>query len=347
MDLDKDFSVLAGDTNGSGAPEEAYVRAILNLCERLYGSTQRDASWESSRAFLNGEPDRILGATLPTITSATLISTVDSREPDVYPEVLAKASLYSDMMVLVVPETLHTMTTSYSAAGWLRDYDTAAVRRLMSLNRQYSDMVRNGRCLFMPERMTYLFSSMSEEVLSDYAPPFALNSHEDPFVPLDRRSPLLDSREMFLYKHILLPYFPGLDLLSVSKLRTDETDSFIRFSTFLWRRVRALADAQSVGGITEIIEEIEYEVSALRLEAKKLEKTRSLRDVKMALFSVSLGAMVLGSAHPAVQAASGFIGSVAAIDLLKELSGYRREQIDLRKSDFYIPYLLSSPNDGC
>jgi hypothetical protein len=143
---------------------------------------------------------------------------------------------------------------------------------------------------------------------------------------------------MFLFKHVLLPYFPGADIVRVAKLRDEETDSFIRFSYYLKRRISEIANATSLERIDSMMEEIEHETAGLRIEARKLRNSRLLQGAEVASFTVSLGALISGSGT--VMGVAGIIGSVTALDFLREWTSRKKAVLDLKKSDFYIPYLL-------
>lgn len=99
-------------------------------------------------------------------------------------------------------------------------------------------------------------------------------------------------RDLFLLQTIELPYFPA-DLNLIAEIATKETDSFARFMHFLATRIAAIGTTPSIEDLTQIVAEIEDEVAALRTEAKKLSGMRVLRGIEIALFALSIVALVL------------------------------------------------------
>jgi hypothetical protein len=172
-------------------------------------------------------------------------------------------------------------------------------------------------------------------------PPLVYREQDSPYLPINpARGIFRDPKDFFLYKHVLLPYFPDVDLMTLARLHDDETEPFVRFTHFLKRRVGALSEASSTSGVQSIVDEIEYEVAALTIEAKKLSANRILDGVHMSSFAISLGAMLSPVSPGVAGAIAGVVGSVTVLDLAKEWRARKEKELDLKKSDFYVPYLL-------
>ena len=329
--LDNDLKVLSGlsseNVGGQPTTDSRDFLVLRDVCHALY------ERYQSREIYIWTDTATYPPSHTPTI----LIPVRGSAEAAGYSAILSKASLYADLIVIVLPQKLYADETSFSSQGIVRNFNQADLRHIIELNHQYSDLVAAGRCVFLPSLLECRYDT-PDDIRFTYTPPLWPRAEDVPYIPLNCRSPLTDPQEIFLFKHILLPYFPGADIARVAKLRDEETDSFIRFSHWLKRRIGEIANSTSLERIDSMMEEIEHETAGLRIEARKLRKSRLLQGAEVASFTVSLGALISGSGT--VKGVAGIVGSVTAQDFLKEWTSRKKAVLDLEKSDFYIPYLL-------
>jgi hypothetical protein len=321
--------------------------AIQQNCELLYACAN-SAEW-----YFTQDHEK-LDYKFPKVTAATIVPATSFEDAQKYANLLRKTILYSDFVVIVLRQrldgralqhleklaVLHDLNLPGGEEDPTRrdpDHWMKALDAVLTPNRHYQDLVAAGRCVFLPSRLDVYQPPAGS---NRYLPPVVCGKQQ-PYIPLNRRSILSDAFELFIYKNLILPYFPEVDLLALSKIQNEETDSFVRFTYYLKRRLSQLADLQNEDQVEDVIEEIDYEVAALRLEAQKLSKSRLLRGAEIASFSISLGAFA-SSFNPILGGISGLLGSVTVLGLLRERAARRKDVIELKKSDFYIPYLLSS-----
>lgn len=311
---------------------------VRNLCLGLF-SKENECYLHRDHRF-GGMVDSV--RTLPRMMSASIVPAGRTREVR-YAELLRKTTLYSDTVIVVLPEVLDGTDTNYSVSGLIRTQGTTeGLDKIWSLNAQYGELVKDLKCIFLPNRIDYTFDSPSDQYNETLTAPLIQRvTSEYPYLPLSHRSVLLDSDEMFLYKHLLLPYFPDADLLTIARLKDDYTDAFVRFTAYLKTRVREMVSAQSTVEMDDIIADIEGEIATLSVVAKKISQTRLMRGVSVATFGLSLGA-VMHASNTIATSVAGVVGSVTVIQLLKEFAECRKIVTDLEGSQFYIPYLLRS-----
>ena len=148
---------------------------------------------------------------------------------------------------------------------------------------------------------------------------------------------------VLVYKKILLPFYPHLPLEILLSIIDRETDAFERFKFFLRKRITAIAEVKKSIDFTELNDEIDYEVSRLSIEAKKVGKLKILQGFNTGFFSISLLALLIPGMNIPPEI-SGIVGATSFLSLLKDLHEIQSKKLDLRKSDFYIPFLLHSCN---
>jgi hypothetical protein len=137
-----------------------------------------------------------------------------------------------------------------------------------------------------------------------------------------------------------IPYFPNASHETIADIATKETDSFIRFTHMLASGIAQVGGISQRESFAAIVAEIEDEVAALRIEAKKIVSTRALRGVEVATFAVSIGALLLPNLA-ALSMIAGVTGTAASLDLARGYAEARSTALDLKKSEFYISFLLS------
>ena len=91
----------------------------------------------------------------------------------------------------------------------------------------------------------------------------------------------------------------------------------------------------TINKIKEFCEEINYEVSGLKIEAKKLSNLKIMKGVSWGVFTISLGALLIG-----LPGIAGILGSTSLYNIFKEYMDGKSKNLDLKKSPFYIPFLF-------
>ncbi|WP_328617214.1 hypothetical protein OHS18_13310 [Amycolatopsis sp. NBC_00355] len=89
------------------------------------------------------------------------------------------------------------------------------------------------------------------------------------------------------------------------------------------------------------MEEIDEGVAKLNLEAARIKKSRLIQRATTSTFPLSLGVATL---FPGVTSATivGFVGAYKIIELLREHIEIKKSDISMRKSEFFIPFVLRS-----
>jgi hypothetical protein len=368
--------------SGELDPYSRYFVAIINAASHLYVTTRRGVLW-TDIPYARANPS----------ASATIISTSSPADLTLYTEVLRKASLYSDLVVLIVPIELDGYDTSYSASGWIRGksssiawnppeqvtallagrstlgefyadatmedvdrmtaawisgpgsfertYSDGSLETIAELNQRFSSLVRAARCVFLPRRIKFQFGSVSEDVLSIYEPPIV----GDPFSPyLPLNTPVIHPSPQFIYRNVVLPYFPEVSLDRLALISSHETDAFVQFTSFLKSQLREIAKSDCERTIDDLMSELEHGAARLNVQARKLAGGRLLRGAQVAAFAIGVGA-ALSPAGNIVREFAGLVGSVSVIDLLKDMAARRKASLEVQASDFFLPLMLSKETE--
>lgn len=336
--LQRHFTELAGNaparTHGRrNEPDEFFHKwiALRWLCHELY---DRDLSfpWRDIDDEHHVAPE----------TSATLVPVTGAHRPGDHADLLRRLTIYSELVVVVVPGHVSGTNTSYSLPGKIMtdDAERAAAEEIFALNRRHADLVETRRCVFLPSTLALHWGSVSEDISYGYTAPLLSTGDAGAYCPVNgNRSVFGDPATFLMCKQVVLPYFPDADLLTLARLQDEETDAFTRFMCFLKSRVAALGQTDSERAGRDLLDEIDHGVAGLSLEAEKLARSRVLRGAQVATFAVSLGALLF-PATPVVTTVAGVLGSVSALDMLREWQARKNAETELRRSDFYIPLLL-------
>lgn len=253
---------------------------------------------------------------------------------------LQRSALYSEISVVVMPLRVKNMEISYSAVGAdRRDYD--AYQELFRYNRRYASLVAGGRCVFLPRRYTFDAESTWGWSRSDYTAPLLQDPTSLTYLPVNLRLGRSPYQDLRVYETFMLPYFPEASLDDVAAIAQKETDSFILFNMYLTKQLGRLSNPESAEEWSEVIEEIRAEVARLHIEAKKVARSKVLRDAQIVMFAVSLGT-VLAAHNVKVDDIAGILGSVNLLQLLQGELQRRDDSDKLRQSEFFVPYLLSA-----
>jgi hypothetical protein len=284
--------------------------------------------------------DREAGSDAPNVerlaqTQESTIVPVDLTDSEYYTSLLRKTILYADTTILVPP--VDVRIENLSREGEYR----GDIANISHLNASHQDLVRRGACVFLPRTVTEYWdgSCGDDPALTVYRSPLVQSAGVVNHLPLSAQPVLPGTRDFFIYKHLLLPYFPRASLVDVARISQEETDSFARFNHFLRRRLAEISGCESAARVEDIISEIEDEVAKLRIEAHRVAAGAMKSRFSWGLFSVSLSALLLGGS-PVLASISGVLGSVSLFEILKEFVGSRQERVSLTASPFYVPYLL-------
>jgi hypothetical protein len=338
------LAILGADYEALSEEDASQLfRAILLLCKLLYdeASEYRPNRWESWGLTYDYESEHRPTISMARDVDATLVTianenTVKSQVGD-YAATLKKMTCYSPMTVLSLPGSIDF---NFFMSG--KQFEESVLPIIIQNNR-YRELVRRGICVFLPRKF----------LIKEDDPEGNVGHFETVYV-----SPLLDNgtdnwlrlngrvgdgaglSDIFLYKNVLLPYFPAASLPVIARLRADETEAFARFNHFLRRKVAELASVESRTVVDDIFAEIDYGVAELMIEAKKVAKSRVSSGGVVGAFSIGL-AVAATSPSPTTQAIAAALGSSSAVEVLRSYVDRKGKSLDIRKSDFYIPYLLS------
>jgi hypothetical protein len=318
------------------------ARAIEALCMALY----RHEAIEGTGWLPGVSGDsRVLEREIiepRTPDAATLVPLLGDTHVELATNMLSKTTLYSELSVVVTPMRIEDVFLRYSG-GDRRDY-RGVYSSLFSHNRRYHSLVSAGRCVFLPR----VFRSDEESAggswwRHDYVAPLHQNPNEMTYLPTNPKGVRLGVspfQDLFIYERLLLPYFPGAELVDVATISQKETDSFLRFNRYLTKKLGELDSSQSANDVRDIIDEIKYGAAELRIEARKLAKSKLLRNAQLGYFGVTIAALLTLDVG-LVKEIAGVSGSVNLLQLLQSEFGIRKHIEDLSKSDFYVPYILS------
>jgi hypothetical protein len=307
---------------------------LRQLCHSLYG--QETEHYESAGYRGN----RKIISTPGTSEAFTLIPLPPENQLRFVTQMLHRVTLYSTLTVMTVDLEISDGYISYSGGNrksWSNFWP------ILKYNAEYRNLVDQGRCIFLPYRSSYLEESTSSTAVDTSAAPMNQRADSIKFTPVNPTtlrpgaSPLDD---LLVYEHVILPYFPAADLADVADIAEKETDSFIIFNQFLAEKLGQIAQSSSVMKISDLLGEIHAGAAELRIEAKKVERSKILRGAEAGVFVVSLSALLAVGGH-AAETVAGIAGTVSLIELIREWVAGQNEKLDLKKSAFYIPYLLS------
>ncbi|MFC6084253.1 hypothetical protein [Sphaerisporangium aureirubrum] len=202
---------------------------------------------------------------------------------------------------------------------------------------------RAGRAVFLPrEFIVHDETAMRSEASRHFAP-YAPSVQDAVFVPANQAARLPGGLEPLTLSRLMLPYFEGATPETLIKLRESESEAFSRFAYWMRAKLKEFDGAPSEAAIRDIVAELDYGVAELAVEARKLSRGRLLNGVHVGFFSISI-AVVAMNPDPLTQQIAGMVGSVTLLDLVREIVASRDARDDLRKSEFFVPYLIKRPD---
>lgn len=313
--------------------DDSFFWAVGSVCEKVYDKIRRE--WDG--ISLNyGEPKTTTKEASPS--AGAVIPLTEELEAEFITSILKRSTLYSELSILVLPKSFRDLGLSYSS-GIRRGGD---LRSMLSYNKRYESLVRRGRCVFLPEAFIDDWEGSGGSSSTQYLAPLEQKPEDIDYTPINA-SVIYQSRvpqEHWLnYKNILLPYFPNASVDAVADIADKETDAFVRFNAYLATRLKWLDRATSRADINDVLHEIDSGVSALNIEARKVKRSKLLLAAELGFFSLSLGILTSYDNH-VIQGVAGVVGSVNLLQLVRDAFAASGQHDDLRKNDFYVPYLL-------
>lgn len=314
------------------SPYDASFNLVAKLCEDLYEGTKQ--------VSLNNAKSEV--STLGMLPAAEVNSVIPlyTKTPETYiGGVLSNAVLYSDFTVVVLDLEMSDAFYSYSG-GDRKSWNT--YRNVLHYNRENLMLLERGRCLFLPRKWTFETDSVAEAIGSEYEAPLRQPAQRLQFSPWNRLPAMQKPFELdtlLAYEQLVLPCFPGVDLSTVAAISEKETDAFVRFNELLRRRMAGLNQANSISVIDDIVQELQEGAAALHMEAKGLAGGKLLRGAELGSFTVSLATAITGYEGQLKEVAA-VIGSASLLDLLREYRERKGKRDQIRKNDYYIPYIM-------
>lgn len=318
------------------------MRLVEEFCRRLYPGS---LAWGSPSA---GWPFSLADAfevrsTLASVPAGATITPLSVDTLHASAALLQRTTLYSDMSVVVLPVDVESMYLSYSLSDTLRrgpEYDA-----VVTANLRYPELVRKGRCLFLPRSYTHKEESMSEWSMGEFTAPVLQTSDQLTFTPANAaptrlgRSPFVD---MAVFERLVLPYFPQASLLDVVSIAEHETDQFVRFGHYLNRKLRDIGQAATEERLEDLMDEIRDSVTDLERKAQKIRKSTALCNFQIGYFGVAIG-LLFGPVEIA-HVVAAITGAVNLTQIAVNSINIQRDRLDLESTDLYVPYLLDNPN---
>lgn len=284
---------------------------------------------------------QLYGSGFSRVSSAPQIFLpISSMDPNpFYANTLRRLCLYASPVVFVHSSVIHMEGPSYPEPG--DPHRHKHPRELLDLAIEIAkqgDFVSAGRSVVLPSSISYLFDSVWESQLSeDVAPLLQFKWQLQSLLMLG--GGFSADTSSFVYKQILLPYFPSVDLKDLRKIASQESEAFTIFSGFIREKLADMTEVDSDARMEELFAEIDEEVARLHLEAKKLSRLKVLRDSEEAVFAVSLVALIATGTEMG-QNLAGIFGPLSLLDILRNHIDIQRGRLDLRKSQFYLPLVL-------
>lgn len=285
---------------------------VLFPTSGYWESNSDDEKFERQASFLGG------------LVPLELANEVRLLEP-----LLRRSTLYARHTVFVLPQHVRY-------AGDRTYVAPAASLDALRLNRQLLPLVSAGRCSVLPQSLEVSLNNDTHNAFNRSTAP--LDQPPDAnYVPLNRAR-VTGTKEVLVMHHFLLPYYPEAEPKVLAKLATEETDAFELFMAWMTKKVGEAAANPETTDLADLVAEIDEGVAKLRITAENLARTsRLLRGASVGAFALSLGAL----AGPApMQTAAGIVGGVNLIELVREEVSRRRQSLDLRASEFFVPYKL-------
>jgi hypothetical protein len=321
-----------GEDNGSAALE------LHSLGRHLFGGTHT----AGVGAYTYRDPNEKISKVHPAMEIPSIVPISGQTDTAFVTRILEKSTLYSGFTAFILPERLHTAYLTYSANYMVRVEDRSSAHRLLMANFLNADLLQQGYCAFFPREALH-----QEESVSHYDEAKIEPLHQQGTTlrhqPLNLR-PLRPDRRLgdalIVYKRIVLPFFPGLGLQTLTQIAEAEEDAFRRFNIRLSRAFRRLQTVDDWRAIEEVHDEIDEGVENVRRMGRRLAAMRTLRDVELGSFAVNLA---FATQIPVAKGGmiAGIVGSATLLDLLRAHVDRRATVKEIKRDDFFVPWLMS------
>lgn len=310
---------------------------LTKICEQYYDiertSGSGDLSWPLKSEIVEKKAV-VNGAIIPV--------THDFRH--LLDQFIQWSTLYTDLSIFVLPSRIETTNIMYSAIGDSHAHIREDISELFSYNKKYKALVKGGKGIFLPTQRRKAVTSYTYHTIDDYTAPLVQRPESYIFTPLNAKNNIFSGKayqDFWIYKDIVLPFFKGVSIEELIKIAKNETDVFLRFNHFLTQRLKNISRATAASQLLEISDEIDYQIRGLKIEIDKLRRIKLLQAAELTFFTISISALLFSNLDLLKQTA-GLLGSINLYQLLKDYSSYSKDKLDLKKNDFYLPYLLST-----
>lgn len=331
-EVDDSFKILAAEPQMRTTFEMRSRTALRDVCRHYFS--------HEDTPYVLGEAEDRTTRFLP-VGDATLLPFEGS---DDIVSLARKCVLYSGTTILLHHSSIIDREVETIPNGTVHLPEHApGLAEILSLNHSLADLVAPGRCVVLPEKLIHDHTvwASGEGTKRSFAARRVVPANADTYLPITRNPVWPDTKDYFTYKNLILPYFPEASLQDIARIASEESDAFTRFNAFLRRKLKEVAAAESRYTVEDVIEEIESEVAAIRVEVSRIQTSKSLRNITVAALPISLGVAttLTGTAASTV---AGIVGSANLLAVLREYVSVRKERANLKKSEFYVPYLISS-----
>jgi hypothetical protein len=297
---------------------------ISSLCKQFY-STSYGASdgWELE---VREEP-----APWPSNLPSNIIP-VPSEQEDLK-EILLWSALYSPLTVFVTNDVIidsERIWHSGVARGTLKPLE---LEHVLMLNKMHEELVSQGGIIFLPRSYRHEVISNREIVFRENNAPMQQKSSELLFSPMNY------GKGITIYKTIIVPHFRDVSTQKIAEIANKETDAFFRFNYYLKNRLGQLSASHSPQNMKQLLDEIDYEASKLNTEAQRVSRLKTLQTGR--LVSVAIGLSIMIVPNPEwLKTVAGISVAMGVADLFKSYIQIMNAKAEMKKSDFFIPFLL-------
>jgi len=312
-------------------------RQIRDICAELYDLNRIEGNGELLDPTTNVESKH------PSIIDASIVP-LSKTDDDQLDDYIKWLTLYSELSIFVMPFSVECLDITYSSSyGNNLEKSRSDLQTLIKYSKKYKHLLDAEMGVFLPLQNSYTITSWSDHSTELYSAPLIQEPDKFIYTPVNSKKNIFmgtSFQDFIIYKEIILPYFKTGDLDDLIKVAKNETESFVKFNHYLSKRLADISRVDSPRKLQEILQEIDYEVVNLKLEFKRLSKLKVLQGIEMAFFSISLSALILINTELVKQIA-GISGSVSLLEIFREHLSASEQVASAKKSDFYLPYLLT------
>jgi hypothetical protein len=339
LSMSLDFSRLVEhlDDFSGGGQRAAATSALFDVAQEVFGSEFAATwGWEVPVQANRGGPDPVRAG----VDNASIIRVSNDSDLAAITRILERTTLYADFCALVVSGSLDLSSASYSNQGEVTVWSPDFADELLMANLLHADLVAEGRCVILPASSRLMWGSVSSEGEFRADAPVHQRLESAAFLPFNARrvdpSTRLDDA-VVVYKQLVLPHFPGADLHMLAAIAESETEAFKNFNVWLRRALSRMPKLTGEADVRDLLDEMDEQMHRLTDEARRLSRLRSLRDLDVAVFAVSLGIVTQA---PRAANLFGLLGGAGLLDLLRSSVERQGAKRNLRLDGFLVPWLL-------